>query len=236
MFCTKYNQLDQAIEDICSFVDDGTRIIPFLNGISAEEKLAQVYGKEKIIYGFTRIAAMNENGHIHYKDQGCYYFGHPQNPTASEDVQEIHDMFTKAGIRHKIPEDMLAEKWFKFMCNVGENQVSAILDIPFGAWNASDHANFLREKAGNEVYLIAKAKGINIKQEWIDRQQAILNTIPYHNNCSMVQDMHAKRQTEVDMFALEVIKMGKKYHIATPVNEILYHMVKVLEEKNNGVI
>lgn len=86
MICTKYNQLDQAIEDICSFVDDGTRIIPFLNGISAEEKLAQVYGKEKIIYGFTRIAAMNENGHIHYKDQGCYYFGHPQNPTASEDV------------------------------------------------------------------------------------------------------------------------------------------------------
>ena len=61
-------------------------------------------------------------------------------------------MFTKAGIRHKILEDMLAEKWFKFMCNVGENQVSAILDIPFGAWNASDHASFLREKAGNEVY------------------------------------------------------------------------------------
>lgn len=236
IICTKYNQLEQTIQDISSFVDEHTRIIPFLNGISAEEKLASVFGQEKIIYGFTRIASMNENSHIQYKNQGCYYFGHPQNPMISEDIQEIHDVFTNAGIRHKIPEDMLASKWFKFMCNVGENQVSAVLDIPFGAWNASDHANYLREAAGNEVNLIAQAKGIHIKPEWIEKQRASLDKIPYHNNCSMVQDLHAKRPTEVDMFALEVIKMGQEYHIATPVNDILYHMIKVLEEKNNGEI
>lgn len=236
IICTKFNQLDKAIEDIYEFVDKNTKIIPFLNGVSAEEKLAQTFGKDKIIYGFTRIAAMNENNHITYAHNGCYYIGHPKNNPILDDIKEISELFNKAGIRHSIPEDMLADKWFKFMCNVGENQVSAVLDIPFGAWNASDHANTLREAAGNEVLMIAKAKGIDIKQEWINNQRALLNKVPYHNNCSMVQDIHAKRKTEVDMFALEVIRLGKELNIPTPINDILYHMIKVLEEKNDGKI
>lgn len=236
IICTKFNQLDNAIQDITDFVDENTKIVPFLNGISAEEKLAYHFGKEKIIYGFTRIAAMNENNHITYSHAGCYYLGHPQNNPILDDVKEISDLFYQAGIHHRVPEDMLADKWFKFMNNVGENQVSAILDIPFGAWNASDHANTLRKKAGNEVLKIAKAKGIHIKQEWINKQRELLDKIPYHNNCSMVQDIHAKRKTEVDMFALEVIRLGKELGVATPVNEILYHMIKVIEEKNDGKI
>lgn len=236
IICTKFNQLDNAIEDIYDFVGENTKIIPFLNGVSAEEKLIKVFGKEKILYGFTRIAAMNENHHITYNDMGCYYLGHPQNRPVLADVKEISQLFNQAGIKHSVPEDMLADKWFKFMCNVGENQVSAILDIPFGAWNASEHANYLREAAGNEVLKIANAKGIHIQQSWIDKQKEVLNRVPYHNNCSMVQDIHAKRKTEVDMFALEVIKMGKELHIPTPINDILYHMIKVLEEKNDGQI
>lgn len=236
IICTKFNQFNNAINDIYDFVDNHTKIIPFLNGISAEETLANIFGQEKILYGFTRVAAMNENNHITYKHSGCYYFGHPQNNPILNDVKEISDLFNNAGIKHLVPEDMLADKWFKFMCNVGENQVSAILDIPFGAWNASDHANILREAAGNEVYMIAKAKGIDIKQAWIDKQRYALNKVPYHNNCSMVQDLHAKRQTEVDMFALEVMRLGKELKIPTPINEMLYHMIKVLEEKNNKKI
>lgn len=233
---TKYNQLSSAIDDIRNFVDDHTRIIPFLNGISAEEKLADVFGMKKIIYGFVKIAAMNVNHHIQYKDPGCYYFGHPDNKTWDDDIQALHDLFSKAHIRHTIPDDMLSQKWFKYMCNVSENQVSAILDIPFGAWNASDHANALRKAVGHETYLIAKAKGIDIPKQWIDDQREALNQLPYHNCCSMVQDMRAKRHSEVDMFAGDMIKMGKEYNIPTPYNEMLYHMIKVLEEKNDGKI
>ncbi|MGN1182165.1 MAG: ketopantoate reductase family protein [Faecalibacillus sp.] len=236
IICTKFNQLKQALDDIKNFVDDNTKILPFLNGVTSEEIIAKRFGKEKVIYGFTKVAAMNENHHITFSHPGCYYFGHPQNNIIENDIKKISHLFKKANIIHLIPEDMLAEKWFKFMCNVGENQVSAILDIPFGAWNVSEHANLLREKAGNEVHLIAKAKGIHFKQEWIDSQRALLNNVSYHNYCSMAQDIHAKRHSEVDMFALEVIKMGKAYHIPTPVNDMLYHMIKVLEEKNDGKI
>lgn len=233
---TKYNQLSTAISDIQNFVGPQTRIIPFLNGITAEEKLAAIYGEEKIIYGFVKIASMNIDHHITYQNAGCYYLGHPVNQHYDSDIDSIHELFNKAGIKHLIPEDMLVQKWFKYISNVSENQVSAILDIPFGAWNASNHANALREMVAYETWLIAQAKDIRIPQQWITKQRSALSKLPYHNCCSMVQDIRSHRTTEVEMFAGEMIRMGKKYHIPTPYNEMLYHMIKVLEEKNEGQI
>ena len=51
---------------------------------------------------------------------------------------------------------------------------------------------------------------------------------------STLQDLDAKRHTEIDMFAGEMIRMGKEYGIATPYCEYTYHLIKALEEKNDG--
>jgi 2-dehydropantoate 2-reductase len=47
----------------------------------------------------------------------------------------------------------------------------------------------------------------------------------------MLQDIEAGRATEVDIFAGKVIDLGNTYGIPTPVNEILYHAIKVLEQR-----
>ena len=46
---------------------------------------------------------------------------------------------------------------------------------------------------------------------------------------SMLQDVHAKRKTEVEMLAGQVIAYGKEYNIPTPVNHLLFKMIKVIE-------
>ena len=37
-----------------------------------------------------------------------------------------------------------------------------------------------------------------------------------------------------DMFSGALIRMGKELNIKTPYNEFTYHMIKALEEKNDG--
>lgn len=51
---------------------------------------------------------------------------------------------------------------------------------------------------------------------------------------STLQDLDAGRHTEVDMFAGAVVRMGRELGIPTPYNEFTYHMIKALEEKNDG--
>ncbi|UCD99001.1 MAG: hypothetical protein JSV42_19020, partial [Chloroflexota bacterium] len=46
---------------------------------------------------------------------------------------------------------------------------------------------------------------------------------------SMLQDIEAGRTTEVDIFAGKVMELGKTFRITTPINEFLYHAIKVVE-------
>ena len=46
---------------------------------------------------------------------------------------------------------------------------------------------------------------------------------------SMVQDVEARRKTEVEMFAGKVVELGEKHGIATPVNKVLYRLLKAME-------
>jgi 2-dehydropantoate 2-reductase len=50
---------------------------------------------------------------------------------------------------------------------------------------------------------------------------------------SMHQDIRAGRKTEVEMLAGKVIELGKRYQVPTPVNEVLFKMIKTLEYKNS---
>lgn len=51
---------------------------------------------------------------------------------------------------------------------------------------------------------------------------------------STLQDIEAGRHTEIDMFSGALMRMGKELGIPTPYNEYTYHMIKALEEKNDG--
>ena len=52
---------------------------------------------------------------------------------------------------------------------------------------------------------------------------------------STLQDLDAGRHTEIDMFSGALMRMGRALGVPTPYNEYTYHMIKALEEKNDGL-
>ena len=61
------------------------------------------------------------------------------------------------------------------------------------------------------------------------------SAVPPTARYSTLQDLDAERHTEIDMFSGALIRMGKELGIPTPYNEYTYHMIKALEEKNDGL-
>ena len=236
LIATKYSGLEQAIQDIRGQVGKDTVIMSLLNGVNSEEKLQEVYGN-RVIYALMRISSMRTNEGIYFDPRAGYIeFGEAMNETLSERIVAIKDLFEAAGIRLRVPQDMKKALWYKYACNVAENQSSAILGIPFGAWRVSESANALREAAMKEVFAVAQKKGIEMGEEEILAQRKLLSRVDYSNKTSMLQDIENKRLTEVEMFAGEMIKMGKEVGVETPINEVFYHALRVLEEKNKGLI
>ena len=115
------------------------------------------------------------------------------------------------------------------MCN---NLPQAILGAGVGCYRDSVHMKAISEGLRKELEAAALAKGIDISivEGSSGRGSAVLPTARY----STLQDIDAKRHTEIDMFSGALMRMGKELGIPTPYNEYTYHMIKAIEEKNDG--
>lgn len=225
--------LEQAIQDIRNQVGEHTLILSLLNGVDSEEKLEAVYGEEHVLYAFMRMSIVMKDGKADFDPYwGKIHFGEKINQEYSERVLRVKEVFDCADIPYEIEEDMRKGIWFKYMCNIGENLTCALLGIPFGVYRNNEDANWLRRNEMREVAAIAQRKGIDIGEKEIALQEETVKTIPYENKLSTLQDLEAGKRTEIEMFAGTVIRMGRELGVPTPINEVLYHGIRVLEEKN----
>lgn len=231
IIATKFTGLDDAIKNIKNFVQQDTVILSLLNGVTSEEIIAAVYGKDKLLYSyFIGHSSVRSGNSITHDDVNNIVFGAENN--LSENVLRVKKYFDKTGINYTIPEDIKRSMWLKFMLNVCANQPTAILKMTFGEMLRNKNFMDFSVKIMEEVRDIAKAEGIHNTDTMIEETLEHLHTMIPWGKTSMLQDVEAGRRTEVDMFAGTVIDFGKKHGIPTPYNTILKSMIKIIEEDN----
>jgi 2-dehydropantoate 2-reductase len=230
LVAVKHHHLDQAIGEMKKAAGPGTTILSVMNGIDSEERIGAVYGMDKVVYGLTLgIDAVRDGNSVNYTNQGRIFFGEAKNADMTDRVRRIHELFDRAGIAHVIPPDMIRSLWFKYMVNVGANQASAVLRANYGALRSSPEAMDLMDSAMREVITIAGAIKVDLGEKDIGEWYKVLEGLNPEGKTSMFQDVEAGRKTEVEMFAGTVIELGKRYGVATPVNQRLFDDLKRIE-------
>ena len=231
LIATKFNALDEVVENIKNFVDENTIIMSVLNGISSEEIIAQKYDWTNIPLAFFlgHSETITPNNYF-YDGRGCIVFGVKENRTNPKIIDILKNYFTKTNITHKIPEDMNYAYWLKFMLNVSTNQPSAILRLTFGEMTSNPEFMNMFNNIMKEVQAIAKAEGVKNTDRMIDDALQALHNLMPEGKTSMLQDVEAKRQTEVEMLAGTIISLGEKHHIPTPYNTVMYEMIKTIQK------
>jgi 2-dehydropantoate 2-reductase len=226
----KHHHLDAAITDLQGSVGDETVILSFMNGIESEEAIGSVLGLDKVLCSIVLgIDAVREGNSTTYSNQGRVFFGKAINVVQTDRVKQVKKLFERAGISYVISDDMICTMWWKFMINVGINQVSAALRAPYKLFQAPGEARSLMDSAMREVMLLAQAQGINLIEGDIESWHDVLSNLSPDGKTSMLQDVEAGRKTEVEMFSGKVIELGKRLGIATPVNEELFRKLHSIE-------
>ncbi len=231
IFCVKNYQLEGAIEDVRSFVGENTIMITLLNGVTARTRIHAAYPDNKVLYGLVmKIDAIRTENKVINTVNGEIHLGDADNTIISKEVQAVVDCFNDTGIKNIVFDDMIRMVWKKFMLNVGVNQVTAVTRATYGNVTSIDTNLILFKKAMLEVLTIAKATNIDLKEEDIDEFVELMSNFSPNGKTSMLQDVEAKRKTEVDYFAGTVVEMGEKLNIPTPVNYVLYCIIKSIEQ------
>lgn len=235
IIATKSQDLNKAIEMIEKYVAKNTIIMSQLNGITSEETIGKVYGMEKVLYSMMlgHISARIDN-RITHDGNATIFFGEENNNPNSEKVIRVKLLFEKAKITYKIPEDIMYTMWQKLMANVGFNQITALTRADYSVLKKGGKTTDIAVKLMNEVACVAKAVGIGNTERMLPASLAIIEQMPAEAKSSMLQDLEANRQLEVDLFAGTICKIGKDYDVATPYNDIIYEILTAINEKNKG--
>ncbi len=226
----KHHHLKEAVQALGKLVGDSTIFLSVMNGLESEEYIGSIYGMDKILYAISLgIDAVRLENQVTYTRPGIHYFGEAHNSSISPKVRRVQGAFDKAGISYETPEDMLRMLWWKFMFNVGINQASAVMRAPYGVFQSNPDAQGLLEALMQEVVTLAEAHHINLTYQDLLDWYPVLNRLSPQGKTSMLQDVEAKRKTEVEVFSGKVIELGKAYGVPTPVNQTIFQIIRVLE-------
>lgn len=228
---SKQDALETAMEDIKAMVNENTMVISLLNGVTSEEIIGNAIGMEHMLYAVMRIASVRVGNEITFNPDitAGVFVGEKGITEPTERILAVEELFKDTGIRYTFMEDIIADMWMKYAGNISQNLPQAVLGIGCGAYSDSKHVNHIAASLWKEVAKVANAKGIALTDEF----QLFVGAKP-QARFSTLQDLDAKRHTEIEMFAGEMMRMGKELGMEVPYCEYTYHLIKSLEEKNDG--
>jgi 2-dehydropantoate 2-reductase len=201
------------------------------NGIGNEEVLAQHV--ERVMRGTTFPAGkILEPGHVQWDVKGETTLGpfEPQ-PTPLAEVERLADACTRAGMPTKAVADARGPQWRKVIFNASTNPIGALTGLTHGRVCERPDLRALVSGLVSEGKAVAAAQSIVLDSDpeaLIDH--AAKPEVAYDHKASMLQDVEARRTTEIDFLNGGIVRFGREHGVPTPLNEAIWALVKGVEQ------
>ena len=225
---TKSIHTRSAMAQAARVFGENSAVCSVQNGVGNEEIIAEHV--KYVIRGTTFPAGHPvEPGHIGYDIKGDTWIG-PFEPTNTpmQRVEELAGMLTTSGMNTIALKDARGAQWTKLIFNASTNPVGALTLLHHGAATFLPPTGQLFKDLIEEGKAVAKALAITLHGEPWDLVMKGANA-PGKHKASMLQDVLAKRQTEVDFMNGAIVQWGEKTGVPTPLNKAMWALIKGLE-------
>jgi len=225
---TKSIHTRAAIQQAARTFDASSAVCSVQNGVGNEEILAEYV--PRVIRGTTFPAGhVVEPGHVSYDIAGDTWIG-PFEPTSTpmEMVTDLAALLTRAGMNTIPLEDARGAQWTKLIFNAATNPVGGLTGLHHAAAVTFPPTAELVEALIREGEAVARAHGIALHGDPRDLVAKGAKA-PGKHKASMLQDVLARRPTEVDFMNGAIVAWGEKAGVPTPLNKALWALVKGLE-------
>jgi len=225
---TKAIHTHSAISQATHIFDENSAVCSVQNGVGNEEIIAK---HVKFVIRGTTFPAGHPiaPGHIGYDIKGDTWIG-PFEPTHTpmEKVEELAGLMTRGGMNTIALKDARGAQWTKLIFNASTNPVGALTLLHHGAATRFGPTGQLFKDLIAEGEAVAKKLGIELHGDPRNLVQKGAAALGKHR-ASMLQDVIARRQTEVDFMNGAIVQSGEKVGVPTPLNRAMWELIKGLE-------
>lgn len=207
----------------------GRAVVSLQNGLGNSAILAAACGEEKVVVASTNHGVLVQSpGHIVHAGFGTVQVGGA--PDARGPVDLVAGLFEEAGLEPTVEADMTGRLWLKGAVNAGLNPTCALLGVPNG--QIGERLEDAR-KLVREVHSLSRAAGVRLPADPVEVFDATIAATA-ENRCSMLQDVDAKRPTEIEQITGYFMRVSRRLGYPLFANEQVHAAIKALEETYLG--
>ena len=237
LLCTKSFDSYQAAKDLHehkSLFSERTKVVLFQNGWGNAEAFTSFFDKEtiysaRVITGFQRYKPNEVEITVH---ADSIHIGSLFGAGLSV-VQDLADAINNGGIPCQTTDRIGKDIWAKMLYNCALNPLGAILDVPYGTLAEHESTRNIMNVIVEEVFAVMKKAGYETHWESVKDFLEVFygKLVPdtAEHKSSTLQDLKAKKPTEIDALNGAVIGLAEKFGIPVPCNSIVYNIIKFIE-------
>ncbi len=209
----------------------GATVMTIQNGLGAEEVVA-AHGDWPLLSSVTFMSGTRHgDDHVEYVLDTATWIG-PYRGTTEEDARRVAELIEAGGLEAEAFADLRPAQWSKLIFNATVNGVAALTGLPHDFHFAqTEHpsglGNIVRDLV-DEGKAVAAAAGVALHDDpW---EMNILATQRGHRHFpSMLEDVEARRPTEVDSINGALVREAEKHGIPVPLQTAVYRLVRARE-------
>ena len=226
---TKSMQTGEAVAAVADAFAEAS-VCSVQNGVGNEEAIAEHV--ERVIRGTTFPAGKVVGpGHVQWDVKGDTTIGpFEPRPAPMAEVERLAEACTRAGMPTAAVADARGPQWRKLIFNAATNPIGALTGLTHGRVCEDPALRTLVSALVDEGKTVAAAQSIELDEDpetLID--YAARPDVAYDHKASMLQDVEARRQTEIDFLNGGVVRFGREHGVPTPLNEAVTALIKGLE-------
>lgn len=209
---------ESAVELIKPLVGEHTTVISFQNGISRDDILKAKLGAKHVLGGISYVGAtiqapgvIEQRGTVQKLVFGEY------GGTKTERVLALQKACESAAIEVVVPDDIEKALWEKFVVLVAMSSITACCRSSIGVVRENPETRALLQAVMTEVVAVAKARGVAISADIIERQMAYLDNLGRDVTASLEHDLRHGNKLELPWLAGTVVTLGRELNVPTPV-------------------
>ena len=232
LFCVKSTDSASVALQIAPYLSPHALIMSLQNGVENAALIAQHVPQAVIpcvVYVATEIPA---SGCVKHHGRGELVIGTMQVSRLSDPqktLQEIVELFGSAQVPVQISQNVMVELWSKLMINCAFNAISGLAQIQYEKLAALESVRITQAAVVKEVIAVALADGIHLSEPVALQAVAQISVTMGSQKSSTAQDMARSKPSEIDHLNGFIVRRGLALGVATPVNQALFALVKLLE-------
>jgi 2-dehydropantoate 2-reductase len=216
-----------AVRAAAPLVGANTTIISFQNGVDAAEQFGAAFGAERVIGGVCHIAAaISGPGIIVHTGMMAKLTIGEFDRRNSPRIEAIMAACRKAGIDAHASDDIARAIWEKFIFLTAFSGITSLTRLSKGPILSDPDARDLFRAALAETASVARARGVRLSDDAVDRIMEFADSLPDEMKSSMLGDLERGNRLELPWLSGAVARLGAQAGVPTPIHRVIYQALK----------